>query len=131
MLSVNVTLFTRARLRSVLRLASEHQAGVLALQETRHPDNGFRWAGAIAATEGWWVQWSLDTSIDRRGVRRQGGTALLWRRELGRGEPCRFDAPEHLQSRACGRTWGSFSIWSVYGDAQRADLEVVRCHLSA
>ena len=121
--AINVAVLTAARLRTALRLAGGHQAGAFAMQEIRHPENGFRWGGKIAATEGWRVQWSAATSVDHHGVRRQGGTALLWRRELARGAPCRFDAPEHLQSRACGRAWESFWVWSVYGDALKVDFE--------
>ena len=116
-LTTNGIVLTAARLRTALRFAGGHQASALALHEIINPENGFRWVGKIAATEGWRVQWSAATSIDRRGVRRQVCSALLWRRELVRGAPCRFDASEHLQSRACGRAWESYSVFSVYGDA--------------
>ena len=67
------------------------------------------------------VQWSKPPPNDQQGRRSTAGAALLWKTELGKGEPlvasngCKDD--EH---RACGRSWQDFE--SAYGDAQRANI---------
>ena len=43
---------------------------------------------------------------------------MLWRREIGKGSPM-----ESKSHRVCGRTWEKCTIVSVYGNAQRADLD--------
>lgn len=123
-LSINVTALTKARLGEVLDCACGDAASAVALQETRHLEGGFPWASRLAAKQGWKVQWSRASPKDWCGHTRAGGTALLWRAELGRGEPLIADhgASTHCMHRSCGRRWADFDIWSVYGDAQKADL---------
>ena len=126
-LTQNVTVLTAARLREVLFHAGASSAGIVALQETRHPTNGFKWANRICSEAGWRIQWSVAPGADRKGVRTPGGTALLWQEALGRGSPLSLKASPaepctSFQHRACGRAFESFEVWSVYGDAQRPDL---------
>ena len=121
--SINVTSLTAARLEESLQVAKGQDASILALQETRHPPGGFVWATRQASKEGWKLQWSKASPLDSCGRRSAGGTALLWKRELGKGEPvksgsfCKED--EH---RSCGRTWSEFCISSVYGNAQGSNI---------
>ena len=97
-LAINVTVLTRERLHEVLIQAGDDQAAVIALQETRHPANGFRWAAKVTSDAGWRIQWSAPPNPNRAGTQLgAGGTALLWRRELGRGTACAFDAPQDLK----------------------------------
>ena len=123
-LTLNVTVLTIARLNAVLGKAAEEQADVVTLQETKHPRHGFRWATTILAEAGWKIQWSDPPGSTVTGGRRAaGGTAILWRRELGRGDAIKSLARTELQHRSCGRAWGALQIWSAYGDPNRPDLE--------
>jgi hypothetical protein len=55
-----------------LELASRSQAHIVALQETRHPPDGFKWAEHHAAEFGYRVQWSDDAGFDKAGNRHPG-----------------------------------------------------------
>ena len=50
-----------------------------------------------------------------------GGTALLWRPEVGK-----TDAIESYSHRDCGRTFAGYELWSVYGYAHKAEPAWVR-----
>lgn len=116
-LSANVTLLTKARLQTVLAEAADSECSIVCLQETRHLQGGFPWATRLARRAGWCMQWSPESGLDAGGRRRPGGTALLWRPALGRGTPV-----QHTSHRHCGRQWKDLVVFSMYGDAQRADL---------
>ena len=111
--SVNVTLLTKDRLFEILNFANRNHACIIALQETKHPDGGFPFANRLLALHGWSVQWSespCKTSF-------YGGTALIWRKAIGRGKPVRSD--DH---RICARTWPHVRVASIYGPASAANL---------
>ena len=116
-IAINVTVLTRMRLIAVMQQAKSDGVAVVAMQETRHPKNGFRWAAKVTSAAGWRIQWSDPPNLNKAGNQLSaGGTALMWRRELGRSTACTFDAPQELLHRACGRAWGETQIWSAYGD---------------
>jgi hypothetical protein len=119
-LSINVTALTKRRLLDVLAEAEAEDVSVIALQETRHPQEGFPFVGPLLAKHHcrWRVQWSEGTPADEHGRRGCGGTALLWRDEMGRGRP--LDTKSH---RTCIRSWNAVNIASAYGDVQRADVD--------
>ena len=113
-LSVNVTALNRDRLRAVLAYANGLEGLVfICLQETRHPAGGYRWASTEAARQGWSADWSHPPAKGRVVARVQGGTALLWPRELGKGR--KAPTTDH---RLVGRTWNKLSVFSTYGPAK-------------
>ena len=114
--SSNVTMLTKARMVAVLQLAISSRAHVVALQETRHPPGGFKWAERLAADAGFRMQWSDDAGFDKVGGRLPGGTALLWKSTMAKST--KIECAGH---RATGRRWGGFTAWSVYGPQSRAD----------
>ena len=114
-LSVNVTVLTRARLETVLKLALKQGVHAICFQETRHPRGGFGWADEDLRNAGYRCQWSAEPPPDKAGRTGFGGTALAWLPSLGRGE-----AVESASHRQCGRVFGDFALWSVYGPASRA-----------
>ena len=124
-LTVNVTQLTKARLETVLQQADEWASNILCLQETRHAEGGYAWAARAARTQGWYTQWSEAPPLDRLGRRQPGGTAIMWRKEMGKGT--KIETTSH---RACVRVWEQCALASVYGDANKADmhwaLEVTR-----
>ena len=124
LLTLNVTVLTMSRLYAVLGKAAEEHAGVVNLQETKHPRHGFRWATKILTEAGWKIQWSDPPgSTATVGRRAAGGTAILWRRELGRGDAIKSLASSVSQHRSGGGAWGALQIWSANGDPNRPDLQ--------
>ena len=75
------------------------------------------WATSFRGGRGWSCEWSAPSDLDALGRSQQGGFLLVWRTCLDRSVSMKFR--EH---RAVGRTFGSFGIINVYGDAQIADL---------
>ena len=116
LMSINVTQLNKARLEAVLDAADAEQADAICLQETRHPDGGFPWASRAARRRGWLSQWSPTPPGNARGVRGHGGTAIMWRTELGKSAAVKSDT-----HRVCGRTWRECCLMSVYGDASQED----------
>ena len=115
-MTVNFTALNKAKLEDILDLAEKEDVSVIAAQETKHPADGHGWVGALLAKRScrWRIQWSLPPpKEDRNGY---GGTALLWRDELGRGKPV-----ASASHRECVRNFGTLTISSCYGDASRAD----------
>ena len=102
--TLNVIVLTIACLSAMLGPAAEEQAGIIALQEIKRPWHGFRWATKMVTDTGWKVHWSNPLGVTVTGGRRAaGGTALLWRRKLGRGDAFKSLASNELLHRACGR----------------------------
>ena len=120
-ISINVTALTAVRLKAVLLLAKREDAHLILLQESRHPADGFAWAARMGIAKGWKSQWSKPSPNDRLGRRTPGGTAIFWRKELGRGTPVSCDVTPSSAHRACGRSWKNFDVWSVYGNAEKSD----------
>ena len=119
-LSGNVTVLTKDRLTTILTCAERAGAQIIALQETRHhSDTGFPFANRLATKKGWSITWSKAPPMHgnpRLHRRKEGGCALLWRKELGRGKP--IASSEH---RFCARIWDFGCFASVYGPAGVAD----------
>ena len=83
------------------------------LQETRHHDANVFWARSLAARLGWLSTFSAVPPKNSAGFIGCGGTAILWRRGLGRATVCR-SAP--LDSHRCiAIRWAGFAVASVYG----------------
>lgn len=122
MLTINVTKLTAARLEVVLERAEQEEVSVLALQETRHPPGGFRWAASRLRRAGWHAAWSPAATRGPERASANGGTLLCWRAFLGRSGP--FDVAEgaaETDHRCSGRVFGA-AVWaSLYGPAQRPD----------
>ena len=120
-MTLNVTALTRARLESVWDHAEASKCLAIALQETRHEPGGLSWASALGGRRGWRMQWSTATERDAQGRRRQGGTLLMWRAELGKGTPFKPRGATPQQHRTTGRRWGAISIVAAYGPARQTD----------
>jgi hypothetical protein len=118
---VNVTALNLARLERVLDAAREYTCNVIALQETTHPTGGYRWAKRLAKRNGWLTHWSPTPPDKKNGANGNGGTALLWRPEIGKS-----DAIDSYSHSDCGRTFAGYELWSVYGYAQKAEPAWVR-----
>ena len=98
-------------------MALDQSLQFMVFQETRH--NGeYAWAARIAEQHGYNWQWSQAPPLNSAGKRRQGGTAIAWRRELGRGT--KIDGNDH---RATARAVANVVVMSVYGPAQAPDLQ--------
>ena len=121
--SANVTSLTSDRLTSVLDLAEVHGIDLIALQETRHPSDGYPWAASMAAKKGWRIQWSRGSSLDRRGKPTNGGCALLWRRTLGKSTEIKVNVASDAQHRTAARRFAFADVVVAYGNAKRADTE--------
>ena len=113
-MSINVTALTRQRLQEALTAAEKAGCSAVALQETRHPFGGFRWANDETRKRGWRAQWSAPPPPTATADRRQGGVAVFWRPELGKGAALPAECDDW---RTCGRRWSTFSLVSAYGDA--------------
>ena len=111
--SLNVTSLTVARLRATSETALKAGANILLLQETKHTVAMPRHLAAAASQLGWQSQWSAPLSSPSG----YGGTAILWRTELGSGAP---QAPS--THRRCVREWPFLAVASTYGDASGEDL---------
>ena len=110
--TINVTALTKARLNDVLDMADTSGVMVVALQETRHHDDQVLWAKRVAADRHWNMAFSSPPPITG-GVTRQGGTAILWRKGLGRAAPT---PPTSTSThRAVSVQWQSCLITSAYG----------------
>lgn len=122
-LSVNVTALTVSRLQAVLQHACAEGAAVVALQETRHPIGGFRWATRMIEQAGFHVTWSTSPPPGPTTARGHGGTALVWRRSFGRSGPLEVAGVEaSCQHRTVGRLFAELAVISAYGPAQRDDV---------
>ena len=113
-ISVNCTSLTDTRLHSILDEADNQTCDFICLQETRHPDDGFKWATYSLQKRGWSVQWSPSAGYKptkkSASILREGGTALLWRSRLGRGKKL------HFPDQSCvARQWKFGIVASVYG----------------
>lgn len=115
--SANCTVLTKGRLNAILEFAKSCNADFIALQETKHPPNGFPFANRSAKEFGWSIVWSVSPPLMNTGARHPGGTALLWRKYLGRGT-----AWPNTDHRVCARSWANVTIASIYGPADGANL---------
>jgi hypothetical protein len=121
---MNVTQLTADRLRTVLDHALAHAVDVVALQETRHHDPPLPWAQNIAKGYQWNIRFSTPSPPDRLGRTTQGGTAILWRRTLGRCSPGEnASGHAHQLQRTTTMHWPHFSLTSAYGPAYRPDKD--------
>ena len=130
--TVNVTQLTADRLHTIMRHASAEQVDVVALQETRHHGTPLPWANKIAKEFGWNATFSNPPPTDRLGRVVQGGTAVLWRRTLGRCSPKRtaghtLDEPH----RQATMGWSTFSVSSVYGPSRTPSPDWFRAAFQA
>lgn len=115
-------------LNAILECANSCNADFIALQETKHPPNRFPFANRLAKEFGWSVVWSVSPPLMNTGARHPGGTALLWRKYLGREV-----RGLNMDHRANARSWANVTIASIYGPADGANLPIQSCvehHLS-
>ena len=117
MATVNVTALTADRLRTVLQACERLQVDVLALQETRHHDPKLGWARGLGARMGWHSAFSEAPARMASGATGPGGTAVYWRRSLGKATAYR--GPTH---RSLVVKWPTFAVASAYGP-QVAELD--------
>jgi len=117
--SINVTCLTAARLRDVLREAQQKGDSFVVLQETRHHDMRCGWIRRIACEHGWNAACSAPPALTNRGCRGQGGTAVLWRKGMGKASIEMFHGPEDHRQVAI-RVAG-FLVVSVYGPSVKSD----------
>ena len=82
LLSLNWINSTRARLESLLHHAHTQSCHMILLRETCHHTADVPWTSGLARAHGWNTLFSKLPPFTS-GVRRQGGTALLWLRALG------------------------------------------------
>ena len=114
---MSVTALTADRLRTVLQACDRLQVDVLALQETRHHDPKLGWARGFGARMGWLSAFSEAPARMASGATCPGGTAVYWRRSLGKATAYR--GPTH---RSLVVKWPTFAVASAYGP-QVVDLE--------
>eukprot|EP00972_Heterocapsa_arctica_P037257 5483569-Heterocapsa_arctica.AAC.1 len=93
MATVNVTVLTADRLKTVLQACDRLQVDVLAFQETRHHDPQLGWARGLGARMGWLSAFSEAPGRMASGATAPGGTAIFWRRSLGKATTYR--GPTH------------------------------------
>ena len=100
---------------TVLAAATSLDSDVVALQETRHYDQNVAWAKRVALQYGYNASFSPVPN-------RQGGTALLWKRSLGRCAEVPWPNPESFeQHRRHTRNWEEMTITSAYGPCSEPD----------
>jgi hypothetical protein len=112
-MSVNVTALTKARLLEIVREGACRLVDVILLQETRHGNTGMQWAEKAIRKYGWCIAFSDSSLCEGRLV--PGGTAIVWRIELGKSTALHQDG-----HRAVGRVFRDFAVNSVYGPAGNA-----------
>ena len=120
-LSLNCTNLTRARLESILHHAHTQSCHMIMLQETRHHTEDVPWASRLAKTHGWNTLFSKPPPLNSSGVRRQGGTAVLWLPTLGKAIGSKNDDLTN-NHRACIVTFPNFVVASAYGPAKQCDI---------
>ena len=119
--SVNVTALTRARLEAVLKTHAVSSAQFIVLQETRHANLKPKWAEKLAEAYGFGIAFSKPP--DRGHIGRggwgimHGGTAVAWRRGVGRVSIHR--AENHRGVAVKTRV---VTVASAYGPAQGPDI---------
>ena len=102
--SSNVTTLTMDRLDVVCDAALKVAAQVILLQETRHWGDA-AWIKNRAAQWGYRCHVSPPVGFDHRRVRNYGGTAILWKHEMGKSSATPSDS-----HRQCGRKWDGLEI---------------------
>ena len=83
--SINVTTLTFTRMRDILMHPSLKTMSVVLLQEVRLASTKPPWLIRLCAKHGWGIAVAEHTLLDATGKRlAPGGTAVIWRREVGR-----------------------------------------------
>ena len=119
--SINVTVLNKARLGEIIQCALDNDLDVVVLSETRHHTEGMTWAKTNLKKFHWNCRFSEPPPLNRANVVRQGGTAVLWKRVLGRCSPIYAQTSE--THRSIGTRFATFGIISVYGHASHADTD--------
>ena len=122
-ISLNVTVLTKDRLTTVLDHAKDSSARIILLQETKHHSELVPWAARLAKSYGWNIAFSKPPTLDNRGARSTGGTAILWHRSLGKGMIVRPSDFPNLAHRSIWLTLPSLAVGSAYGPVHRADRD--------
>lgn len=82
------------------------------MQETRHSGDRVAWATRCAADRGWRIRFSTPPQG-------HGGTAIAWRRALGRSSA---DDPPAAGHRSVTQRWAGLTVTSAYGPASGTDV---------
>ena len=115
--TANVTVLTRERLRALLEHASHMGAQVMVLQETKHSEP-LKWARKMLREQGWASVWSppppLKRDLGSARRLREGGTVACYRLTGEKVDKLVVEG-DH---RCVGLRWPGRTIWSVYGPAE-------------
>lgn len=118
LLSINVTNATKAKAIAILEHPEAQDADAIALQEIRLDVIKPAWLIGLTQKMGWGVACSSPPPRNTVGTTRQGGTAILWKRSLGRVTIAR--GPCH---RSIAAKFANVCFFSIYGHAQKYDAK--------
>ena len=114
--TINTTVLTKTRMQALFESKDVEEMQILALQETRLRSSTPSWLVKIAREHGWGVACSEPPPPQVvTGAITNGGTAILWRRSLGKISVHRSAALGH---RIIGIKSALCAYVSVYGYAQ-------------
>ena len=125
MIAINETVINKARAKASFSLPEVVRATMMAWQENRLGTSCPRWLIGLARQYGWGVACFQLPPADTRGRLANGGTAILWKLDVGKVKVVRSTELGH---RVVAVKTGIATFVSCYGLAKAVKLVAIQSY---